>query len=70
MQIKKQYKVPVPDVYFGEDETRADFKEQNKVPVPKVYFEQDEKRADYGLRTNEKKINQAHRMSEDEIVSE
>jgi hypothetical protein len=25
IQIKNQNKVPVPDVYFGEDETRADF---------------------------------------------
>ena len=42
MQIKKLNQAPVPDVYFGEDETAADFKKQNKAPVPKVYFVEEE----------------------------
>ena len=56
----------MPDVYFGEDETTADFNSRNKAPVPKVYFVEDET----GSRRKEHQIRQAPRMAEDEIVSE
>ena len=66
MQIKKLNQAPVPDVYFGEDETAADFKKQNKAPVPKVYFIEEET----GSRRKEHQIRQAPRLAKDEIVSE